>query len=160
MHRRSRRRGDQTDGPPWSRPGGWGHSKSSALTSRRSESASRSFRKARRAPGEWRLRNRHEKFGVFVFLAPGRTGLIPLSETGVANEANVARELPVGGDVDVIVLEVDSSGRRIRLSAKAVQGAREADEVREYTERRDSAPAEGFGSLADKFRDALKPRQK
>ncbi|PYR04692.1 MAG: hypothetical protein DMG00_22930 [Acidobacteria bacterium] len=103
---------------------------------------------------------RHEKFGVFVFLAPGRTGLIPLSETGVANEANVARELPVGGDVDVIVLEVDSSGRRIRLSAKAVQGAREADEVREYTERRDSAPAEGFGSLADKFRDALKPRQK
>ncbi|PYQ70924.1 MAG: 30S ribosomal protein S1, partial [Acidobacteria bacterium] len=36
---------------------------------------------------------RHEKFGVFVFLAPGRTGLIPLSETGVANEANVAREL-------------------------------------------------------------------
>ena len=103
---------------------------------------------------------RHEKFGVFVFLAPGRTGLIPLSETGVVNEANVARELPVGGDVDVIVLEVDSSGRRIRLSAKAVQGAREADEVREYTERRDSAPAEGFGSLADKFRDALKPRQK
>jgi len=103
---------------------------------------------------------RHEKFGVFVFLAPGRTGLIPLSETGVANEANVARELPVGGDVDVIVLEVDSSRRRVRLSAKAVQGAREADEVREYTERRDSAPAEGFGSLADKFRDALKPRQK
>ena len=97
---------------------------------------------------------------MFVFLAPGRTGLIPLSETGVVNEANVARELPVGGDVDVIVLEVDSSGRRIRLSAKAVQGAREADEVREYTERRDSAPAEGFGSLADKFRDALKPRQK
>src|SRR4029077_14008622 len=28
--------------------------------------------------------SRHEKFGVFVFLAPGRTGLIPLSETGVA----------------------------------------------------------------------------
>ena len=27
---------------------------------------------------------RHERFGVFVFLAPGRTGLIPVSETGVA----------------------------------------------------------------------------
>jgi small subunit ribosomal protein S1 len=103
---------------------------------------------------------RHEKFGVFVFLAPGRTGLIPLSETGVANEANVAREFPVGGDVDVIVLEVDATGRRIRLSAKAVQNAREADEVREYAERNDSAPAEGFGSLADKFRDALKRRGK
>ena len=103
---------------------------------------------------------RHEKFGVFVFLAPGRTGLIPVSETGVANEANIAREFPVGGDVEVIVLEVDSSGRRIRLSAKAVQDAREADEIREYHERKASAQAEGFGSLADKFREPLKPRLK
>ncbi len=37
---------------------------------------------------------RHEKFGVFVFLAPGRTGLIPNSETGVANEADVREDVP------------------------------------------------------------------
>jgi hypothetical protein len=43
---------------------------------------------------------------------------------------------------------------------KAVQDAREADEVREYAEREDSAPAQGFGSIADKFRDALKPPEK
>ena len=92
---------------------------------------------------------RHEKFGVFVFLAPGRTGLIPLSETGVAKEADIARAFPVGADVDVVVLEVDPSGRRIRLSAKAVLDAQEAAEVREYTERGDAAPAEGFGSLAE-----------
>ena len=37
---------------------------------------------------------------------------------------------------------------------------READEVREYTERRTRrAPAEGFGSLADKLRDALVARR-
>ena len=99
---------------------------------------------------------RHEKFGVFVFLGPGRTGLIPLSETGVAKDADVARALPVGADVDVIVLEVDPTGRRIRLSAKAVADAKEAAEVREYSERADAAPAEGFGSLADKLRGALK----
>jgi small subunit ribosomal protein S1 len=99
---------------------------------------------------------RHEKFGVFVFLGPGRTGLIPLSETGVARDADVARALPVGADVDVIVLEVDPTGRRIRLSAKAVADAKEAAEVREYSERADAAPAEGFGSLADKLRGALK----
>ena len=81
---------------------------------------------------------RHEKFGVFVFLAPGRTGLIPLSETGVAREADVRRRFPVGADVEVVVLEVDPSGRRIRLSRKAVLDAQEADEVREYTEREDS----------------------
>jgi ribosomal protein S1 len=103
---------------------------------------------------------RHEKFGVFVFLAPGRTGLIPLSETGIAKEADIARAFPIGDDVEVVVLEADPSGRRIRLSAKAVLDAREAEEVREYTERPDSAGAEGFGSLADKLRGALKPREK
>jgi small subunit ribosomal protein S1 len=99
---------------------------------------------------------RHEKFGVFVFIAPGRTGLIPMAETGVPREGDVARAFPIGSDVEVIVLEVEPSGRRIRLSAKAVHDAKEADEVREYTERADAAPSESFGSLADKLRGALK----
>jgi ribosomal protein S1 len=101
---------------------------------------------------------RHEKFGVFVFLAPGRTGLIPLSETGVAKEADVAKAFPAGSQITVVVLEVEADGRRIRLSAKAVKDAEEAEEVREYSER-EAAPA-GFGSsLADKLRGALNPRQ-
>jgi small subunit ribosomal protein S1 len=103
---------------------------------------------------------RHEKFGVFVFLAPGRTGLMPLSETGLAREADVAKTFPVGTDIEVVVLDVDASGRRIRLSRKAVVEAREAEEMREYTERADVAPPQGFGSLADKLRGALKPREK
>ena len=103
---------------------------------------------------------RHEKFGVFVFLAPGRTGLMPLSETGVAREADVAKAFPVGTDVEVVVLEVDPSGRRIRLSRKAVEHAAEAEEVRDYTARTEVAPAGGFGSLADKLRGALDTRRK
>lgn len=100
---------------------------------------------------------RREKFGVFVFLGPGRTGLIPFSETGVAREDDVMKTFPIGSDVEVVVLEVDPSGRRIRLSRKAVLDARDADEIREYAERANIAPAEGFGSLADKLRGALKP---
>ncbi|MBN2370029.1 MAG: S1 RNA-binding domain-containing protein [Vicinamibacteria bacterium] len=104
---------------------------------------------------------RHEKFGVFVFLAPGRTGVIPLDETGFAKGADIARSFPIGADVEVIVLEVDPSGRRIRLSAKAVVEAQEARELREYAARESAAtPAEGFGSLADKLRGALKMREK
>ena len=103
---------------------------------------------------------RHEKFGVFVFLSPGRTGLIPLSETGIAREADVTKAFPIGADIEVVVLEVDPSSRRIRLSRKAVLDAREAEEVREYTERADVTPPDGFGSLADKLRGALKPREK
>ena len=102
---------------------------------------------------------RHEKFGVFVFLAPGRTGLMPLSETGVARGADVMKAFPVGTDVEVVVLEVDPSGRRIRLSHKAVQDAQEAEELREYTEREDAASAEAFGSFGDKLRGVLRPRE-
>ena len=102
---------------------------------------------------------RHENFGVFVFLAPGRTGVIPLSETGIPKEGDVRRALPVGADVEVIVLEVDPAGRRIRLSAKAVAEAREAEEVREWTER-NAPPTEGYGTFADKLRSAFKSQEK
>jgi ribosomal protein S1 len=82
-----------------------------------------------------------------------------LSETGVARDADVAKAFPAGADVDVVVLEVDSSGRRIRLSRKAVLDALDAEELREYGARTDAASAEGFGSLADKLRGAFEPRK-
>ena len=92
-------------------------------------------------------------------MAPGRTGLIPLSETGLAKEADVAKAFPIGSQVPVIVLEVDPEGRRIRLSARAVKDAEDAQEVREYSAR--EAAAAGFGaSLADKLRGALNAREK
>jgi small subunit ribosomal protein S1 len=103
---------------------------------------------------------RHEKFGVFVFLAPGRTGLVPMSETGVAKEGDITRAFPIGADVEVVVLEVDPAGHRIRLSAKAIHDANEAAEVRDYAGRADAAPSGGLGSLADKLRGALGPRDK
>jgi small subunit ribosomal protein S1 len=103
---------------------------------------------------------RHESFGVFVYLAPGRTGLMPLSETGVPREGDVAKAFPVGSAVEVIVLEADPTGRRIRLSHKAVTAAQEAQEMREYNERTEAPPAGGLGSLADQLRGALGPRAK
>jgi small subunit ribosomal protein S1 len=99
---------------------------------------------------------RHERFGVFVFLSPGRTGLMPLSETGLDRDADVAKAFPVGSEVEVAVLETDASGRRIRLSRKAVAVQREQAELRDYAARPDATPATPLGSLADKLRDALK----
>jgi small subunit ribosomal protein S1 len=98
---------------------------------------------------------RHEPFGIFVFLGPGISGLIPRSETGVNNDADIAKSFPVGSDVELVVLEADPNGRRIRLSRQAVEKAKEADEMREYVERRDAEAAPSMGSLADKLRGAL-----
>lgn len=100
---------------------------------------------------------RHERFGVFVYLAPGRTGLVPLSETGVEKEADLRRLFPVGEEIEVMVLEADAEGRRLRLSRKAVLDAEEKREADDYAQRGSGPVAEGFGSsLADKLRAALK----
>jgi small subunit ribosomal protein S1 len=103
--------------------------------------------------------DRIEKFGVFVFLAPGRTALMPTAETGVVRDGDVAKAFPIGSDVEVVVLEVDPSGRRIRVSRKAVLAAEEADELRAYHERAAPPAADGLGSLADKLRTAFEPRK-
>jgi small subunit ribosomal protein S1 len=99
---------------------------------------------------------RHERFGVFVFLAPGRTALMPFSETGLDRDADLAKAFPIGSDVEVAVLEADDSGRRIRVSRKAVAQQREQTELREYAQRADAGSAGSLGSLADKLREALK----
>lgn len=103
---------------------------------------------------------RHETFGVFVFLAPGRTGLMPLSETGLTRDADVVKAFPVGAEVEVIVVEADQSGRRIRVSRKAVLEAAEKEELRDYRARTEVPAPGGMGSLADKLRGALAPREK
>jgi small subunit ribosomal protein S1 len=102
---------------------------------------------------------RHEPFGVFVFLAPGRTGLVPLSETGLDRDGDVAKAFPVGSAVEVVVLDVEESGRRIRLSIKAVRDAHEAEALRAYTDREEAAHSERLGTLADKLRSALGTRR-
>ena len=99
-------------------------------------------------------------FGPFVELEPGIEGLVPLSESGVPRDVDVKKAFRVGDGLQVVVLDVDATARRIRLSVTGVQTLREADEMREYTERTDATAPEKFGSLADKLRDALNPRQK
>jgi small subunit ribosomal protein S1 len=100
---------------------------------------------------------RHERFGVFVFLSPGRTGLMPFSETGLDRDADLVKAFPLGSEVEVAVLEADARGR-IRLSKKAVAQQREQAELREYADREDATRPTSLGSLADTLRNALKGR--
>ena len=112
------------------------------------------------APGEIVVGKveRHERFGVFVFLAPGRTGLMPFSETGLDRDADLVKAFPIGSEVEVAVLEADAGGRRIRLSKTAVAQQREQAELRAYSARQDATPSTSLGSFADTLRDALKRR--
>ena len=102
---------------------------------------------------------RHESYGVFVFLAPGCTGLLPVEETGLERGSDLRKAFPAGSDLEVMVLEVDAESGRIRLSRRAVFDAEEQGDARAYHERQEEAQAESFGSLGDKLRAALEPRK-
>jgi small subunit ribosomal protein S1 len=102
----------------------------------------------------------HESYGIFVFLKAGATGLMPLEETGSEREGDLKKLFPVGSSVEVLVLEADPAGRRIRLSRKAVLNAKEKQEAREYADRESAAQAGGFGTLAETLRKALDKRGK
>jgi len=95
------------------------------------------------------------EFGAFVELEAGVIGLLPISETTAGKGADIKKTLPVGTVVDVIVLEIDAAGRRIRLSIKAIQNAVEDADVRDYAARTDATTKDSFGSMADKLKGAL-----
>ena len=103
--------------------------------------------------------SRIAEFGVFVELEPGVTGLLPAAESGVAKGTDLKKVFRPGTEVDVIVLETDVAGRRLRFSIKAIHDEAEKAEVRDYAARADAAGASAsLGSLADKLRGALGSR--
>jgi len=100
---------------------------------------------------------RHEHYGVFVFLRPGRTGLMPTEETDTAHGSDLKKVFPIGSDVEVVVLAVDLDSNRIRLSRKAIREIEEKNAARTYSERQSEEEEANFGSMADKLRSAFRP---
>ena len=110
------------------------------------------------------------EFGAFVELEPGIEGLAHASTfapTGRSQgwSTQVAPEMTGAFEI----LSIDLEKKRIGLALVPEDSARargaslsppEIVQRTENTEREDVAPAEGFGSLADKLRGALQPREK
>lgn len=99
------------------------------------------------------------EFGAFVELAPGIEGLAHVS-TFTAGGRTQGRPVPLapGTTGAFEILSIDLDKKRIGV-ALVPEGSSRADEtVREYREREEAAPpGEGFGSIADTLRNALKP---
>jgi small subunit ribosomal protein S1 len=100
---------------------------------------------------------RHEPYGVFIFLSPGRTGLMPNEEADTAHGADLRQAFPVGSEVEVVILEVDPDSHRIRLSREAIREVEERSDARAYSKRQDATQETSFGSMADKLRAAFRP---
>jgi small subunit ribosomal protein S1 len=114
------------------------------------------------------------EFGAFVELEPGIEGLAHASTFAPAGRSQAwSAAVPPGTTGAFEILSIDVEKKRIGVallpegSARATGAAPsqsgtasvEVDEVREYAAREEAAASgEGFGSLADKLRGALKPR--
>jgi len=115
------------------------------------------------------------EFGAFVELDPGIEGLAHASTFApTGHSKGWARSVTVGMAAEFEILSIDLEKKRIGLaliepgSTRAAGAARstevidtrEAEDVNEPAEPADVTTTEAFGSLADKLRGALKPREK
>jgi small subunit ribosomal protein S1 len=102
---------------------------------------------------------RVERYGVFVWLGPGRVGLMPRAMSGAPEDADLVRRFPIGDRIEISVVEIADGGRRIRLCKKGVKPRHEKEEEpapEPEAPPAPEAPPETFGtSLADKLRAAL-----
>jgi small subunit ribosomal protein S1 len=89
-------------------------------------------------------------FGVFVELEPGLEGLLHISELADHKVENPEDEVAVGDEVEVKILRVDAADRKIGLSRKRAQWAKEGRPDEE-------PPEEGAGETAEKPPTPTKP---
>jgi small subunit ribosomal protein S1 len=102
------------------------------------------------------------EFGAFVELEPGVEGLAHASTfAATGRSGSWARSIPVGMTAPFEILSIDLGKRRIGVALVDPDSTRagELAAAGEENTSRPDAPAEGFGSLADKLRGALTPRK-
>ena len=106
------------------------------------------------------------EFGAFVELAPGVEGLAHISTFANAGRTGgLAKAVKPGTTAAFEIISIDPSKKRIGVAP--VEGraatfgaeAQEAADLTEYEARQAEAPAQSFGSLADKLRGALGPKK-
>jgi small subunit ribosomal protein S1 len=88
-------------------------------------------------------------FGVFMKMKNGLTGLIPNHEMGTSRGTDHGKMFPIGSTMQVVVIEVDTGQKKIKLSRKGLMEKAEQEEVDQYRnamkEQEDSS--ESFGSF-------------
>ncbi len=98
-------------------------------------------------------------FGVFVRLESGLTGLIPNSETGLAHGAPASKVFSPGQKVEVKVIGLDTTRRRISLSVTGAKDEAERQDIRRYREESDrrekSTPSGGVSGFGASLLNAI-----
>ncbi|MFQ3542964.1 30S ribosomal protein S1 [Halobacillus rhizosphaerae] len=90
-------------------------------------------------------------FGAFVEVLPGVEGLVHISQISNRHIGTPGEVLEEGQDIQVKVLDVDESAKRLSLSMKELEREQTRSEIKQYEKEDDSS---GF-SLSDMIGDKL-----
>jgi ribosomal protein S1 len=94
------------------------------------------------------------EFGAFIELEPGIEALAHVSTFPVTGRSDDWKtSVAPGSTASFEILGIDLEKKRIAV--KLVPDVEHAQDLREYAEREEARPSDGFGSLADKLRGAL-----
>jgi small subunit ribosomal protein S1 len=104
------------------------------------------------SPVEGRLEKR-EKFGLFINLEPGVTGLMPLSNIKNAAKPSDYDTLKPGDMVQLMIQEVDEDKRRITLTSP---DQKESDNWKAFA---GSKTTGSIGTMESLFREAMKNKK-
>jgi len=94
-----------------------------------------------------------EKFGLFITLEPGVTGLMPSSNISGAANPSKFEKLKPGSPVQVMIQAVDEEKRRITLTSP---DQKEGDNWKQFSTSKKST---SFGSMENLFREALEKKK-
>jgi small subunit ribosomal protein S1 len=71
-------------------------------------------------------------FGIFIKMKNGLTGLIPNHETGTSRGTDHDKMFPVGTTIELVVVDVDTVHKKVKLSRKGLMEKKEQEEVDRY----------------------------
>lgn len=97
-----------------------------------------------------------ERFGIFITLEPGITGLLPRSKITAAQDSAAIERLKPGNPIHIIVDTVNLIDRKISLG---LSGETDSDEWKNYSAPQTSSGG-GLGSLGDMLRQAMDAKNK
>lgn len=99
-----------------------------------------------------------EAFGVFVWLGPGKIGMVPRVWSGAASGPGFEARFPVGSPLAVEVVDVQDGGKRIRLSVEGVD--RDAADAAQARQRDAAAKPRREPRVEREARPPREPRRR
>ncbi|MEM6454954.1 MAG: S1 RNA-binding domain-containing protein, partial [Acidobacteriota bacterium] len=95
---------------------------------------------------------RTARFGAFIELEPGITGLLPFSEVQLSPGANVKRQFHPGKTVRIQVMSIEPNQKRISLGSEGSKAEGTRADYKEYMKaQRTEAAGGGMSALAAAF---------